>query len=243
MSTVVRLPGAVAALVTGPDAVPAAIASLGVPAPRPVLAMVGGAGGMTDDVTSVLSAVFTDLVAPAIRTHQAVAVDGGTDAGVMRLLGESRAAGFPFPLIGVAALGTVTYPGHAGTNPEAAPLDPHHSHFVLAPGDTWGDEVPYLAAVVSYLAADRPSVTVLANGGEIALTDAEHSLSQRRPVLILAGTGRAADKLAAAAADPAGCRDERLVAISTSPFVRVVDVNNRTEVAEGLDELLSTHPG
>ncbi|GID29618.1 hypothetical protein [Paractinoplanes brasiliensis] len=239
MSTVVRLPGAVAALVPDPEAVPGAIASLGLPASRPVLAMVGGAGGLTDDVTRILGAVFTDVIAPAIRTHQAVAVDGGTDAGVMRLLGRSRAAGFPFPLVGVAAVGTVTFPGHVGANPDAAPLDRHHSHFVLAPGDTWGDEAPYLAAVVSHLAAGRPSVTVLANGGEIALTDAEHSLAQGRPVLILAGTGRAADTLATAAADPARCRDERLAAIAASPLVRVVDVTDRTAVAAELDDLLS----
>lgn len=239
MSTVVRLPGAVAALVPGPDAVPGAIAALGLPAPRPVLAMVGGAGGLSDDVTRILGCVFTDLIAPAIRSRQAVAVDGGTDAGVMRLLGESRAAGSPFPLVGVAALGTVTYPGHTGANPDAAPLDRHHSHFVLAPGDTWGDEVPYLAAVVSHLAAGRPSVTVLANGGEIALVDVEHSLAQGRPVLVLAGTGRAADTIASAVADPAHCRDERLAAMAASPLVRVVDVTDHTTVAAELDHLLS----
>lgn len=239
MSTVVRLPGAVAALISGPAAVPGAITALGLPAARPVLAMVGGAGGLTDDVTRILGAVLTDLIAPAIRTHQAVAVDGGTEAGVMRLLGESRAAGFPFPLVGVAALGTVTYPGHVGANPDAAPLDRHHSHFVLAPGDTWGDEVPYLAAVVSHLAAGRPSVTVLANGGDIAITDAELSLAQGRPLLVLAGTGRTADTIASAAADPAHCRDERLASIAASPLVRVVDVTNHTEIATELDELLS----
>ncbi|GAB2566760.1 hypothetical protein Aab01nite_45920 [Paractinoplanes abujensis] len=239
MSTVVRLPGAVAALVTTPDAVPAALASLGLPTPRPVLALVGGAAGMAEDVTDVLAAVLTDLVAPAIRTHRAVAVDGGTDAGVMRLLGRTRAAGPSFPLVGVAALGTVTYPGHTGANPDAAPLDRHHSHFVLAPGDTWGDEVPYLAAVVSHLAADRPSVTVLANGGDIALTDAEHSLTRGRPVLILAGTGRAADDIAHAATSPT---TTRLSAIAHHPLARIVDVTNHPQLAEGLDELLSTPP-
>ncbi|MBM2621368.1 hypothetical protein JIG36_38285 [Actinoplanes sp. LDG1-06] len=242
MSTVVRWPGdrtAVAAFVTDPGAVPAAVASLGLPAPRPVLVMVGGAGGLTG---SALAPVFTGLIAPAIRSLGAVAVDGGTDAGVMRLLGSARAAGAPFPLVGVAALGTVTYPGHTGTNPHAAPLDRHHSHFVLAPGNTWGDEVPYMGAVASTLAGGCPSVTVLANGGDIALLDAEHSLAQRRPVLVLAGTGRSADKIAAAASHPAGCRDERLASLAGHPFVRIVDVTNHSEVAARLVELLSAPP-
>ncbi len=237
MSSLVRLPGAVAAVVDSLEEVPAAVGSLELGGPRPVVAVVGGAGNLTGG--SRLTAVFTDLLAPALRAHDAVAVDGGTDAGVMRLLGRARSG---FPLVGVATRGTVTFPGHHGANPGAAPLEAHHSHFVLTPGDTWGDEAPYLAAVAGAIARDRPSVTVLINGGEIALSDAEHSLALGRPVLVLAGSGRAADTIAAAASDPAGCRDERLVAIAENPLVRVVDLTHRNEVAAGLAAFLSAHP-
>ncbi|MGK5681977.1 hypothetical protein [Actinoplanes sp. URMC 104] len=223
--------------VNGPGDVPAAVASLGLGGPHPALVVVGGAGRMGDE--RALAAVFDELIAPAVRAHRAIAVDGGTDAGVMRLLGRSRAAGAPFPLVGVAAYGTVTYPGHEGVNPDSALLDGNHSHFVLVPGDTWGDEAAYLAAVASALAGDRPSVTVLANGGDISLADAEHSLAHRRPVLVLSGTGRSADRLAAAVTTPAHCRDERLAAIAGSPLVRVVDVADRAAVAALLDELLT----
>jgi hypothetical protein len=80
---------------------------LGLGAPLPVVAVVGGAGGIDEQTMDELSTVFTDVIVPVIRERGAVAVDGGTDSGVMRLLGRARAAGAPFPLVGVAALGTV----------------------------------------------------------------------------------------------------------------------------------------
>ncbi|WP_127506970.1 hypothetical protein [Actinoplanes solisilvae] len=218
-----------AVFVDSVDGVPAAVAALGLGAPRPVLVLVGGAGGLTGSASS--GAVLTDVIAPAVRAHAAAAVDGGTDSGVMRLLGRAAEG---FPLVGVAALDTVTYPGHTH-NPiaDAAPLEPHHTHFVLArEGRAWGDEAPYLAAAATALAAGRPSVTVLINGGELTLNDAEHSLAEGRPVLVLSGTGRAADRIAAHAG-------ERAAAIARSPLVRVVDVTDRDRVAAGLDELLS----
>ena len=116
---------------------------------------------------------------------------------------------------------------------QRAGLEPHHTHFVLVrSGRAWGDEAPYLAAVASALSPGRPSVTVLINGGELALGDAEHSLALGRPVLVLAGTGRAADRIATRA-------DERAAAVADSPCVRVVDVTDRTGIAAALDALLS----
>ncbi|MCO8271176.1 hypothetical protein M1L60_11285 [Actinoplanes sp. TRM 88003] len=241
MSTLVRLPGggtAVAAYVSGLGAVPAAVASFGLPAPSPVLVVIGGAGGLTDEVAASLSAVFTRVVAPAVRRHHAIAVDGGTDSGVMRLLG--RALGGDSPLVGVTALDTAVFPGHPGSPiADAVPLEDHHTHFVLVdPGHEWGDEAPYIAAAATALAAGAPSLTVLVNGGEITVDDARHSLAEGRPVLVLAGTGRTADAIAAAAADPASCRDERLVALATSPFVRAIAVTDEAVLAARIAELL-----
>jgi hypothetical protein len=219
--------------VTSLDAVPTAVAALGLGPPRPVLVLAGGASGLTG--TTGLEAVFADLVAPAVRAHDAFAVDGGTDSGVMRLLGRASSG---FPLVGVAALDTVTYPGHTHSPiADAAPLEPHHTHFVLVrPGHAWGDEAPYVAAVASALATGHPSVTVLVNGGELTLSDAEHSLARGRPLLVLGGTGRSADRIATRA-------DERAAAIADSPLVRVVDVTDHGRVAATLDDLLSGRSG
>jgi hypothetical protein len=203
-------------------------------APRPVVAVVGGAAGLDGD----LAGLFSDTIAPVVRARGAIAVDGGTDVGLMRLMGRACAAGPPFPLVGVAAEGTVRFPGHDPASPDAADLDPNHSHFVLVPGVTWGDEAPWLARVATVLAGPHPSVTVLANGGDIAYEDVRQSLAHDRPVLVLAGTGRTADEIAAAASDPAACRDPRAVALAHSRMVRVVHVDNRTRTAALVDEAL-----
>jgi hypothetical protein len=55
-------------------------------------------------------------------------IDGGTDAGVMQLIGRARAAsGGRFPLIGVAAEGTVMVPGAGTSSPDATELEPNHT--------------------------------------------------------------------------------------------------------------------
>jgi hypothetical protein len=230
---------AIAVRPAGLAGLPHAAALLGLGGPRPVVAVVGGAGLFDETAMATLTSLFTDAIGPVIRERAAIAVDGGTDTGVMRLLGRARAAGEPFPLVGVAATETVHYPGHRGANPHAAPLEPHHSHFVLVPGSGWGDEAPYLARLASLLADGRPSVPVLVNGGEISLEDCRLSVAERRPVLVLAGTGRSADRIAAAAADPANCGDPRISALAQSPMVRVIDVTNRPAAVAALRESLT----
>ena len=94
-----------------PEALPAALARARIPAPGPVVVLVGGAGGLDADRLRRLIPVFAVGLVPAIERAGAVAVDGGTDAGVMRLLGEARIANSAaFRLVGVAAEGTVRVP-------------------------------------------------------------------------------------------------------------------------------------
>ena len=45
------------------------------------------------------------------------------------------------------------------------------------------------------LARDRRSLTLLVNGGEIALRDAAASVAERRAVLVVVGSGRTADTI------------------------------------------------
>ena len=163
-------------------------------------------------------------------------IDGGTDAGVMRLIGRARTrAAARFPLIGVPAVGTVRSPGkHRRARSRWPlkqlggrrrwPLDAHHPHFLLVPGAEFGDEAPWIARVASELAGGRPSVSVLVNGGEIAYTDVACSLQVGRPVLAIAGSGRAADQLARAVRG--GPAEERAVRLAASGLVEVVDADD-----------------
>lgn len=216
--------------------VAAAVAALGLPQRRPALVVVGGAAGLGDDATVDLEPVALGIVRAA-ETCGAVIVDGGTDAGVMRLVGRARAAaGGRVPLVGVVVRALAGLPGLRLEGSMAA-LEPHHSHFVLVPGSSWGEEAPWISRVAGVVAGDARSVTVLVNGGEIAWTDVSESVAAGRPVLAVAGTGRTADALVAALAD--GPQDERaarlvetglVVAVGHGPGLAIV-VERRIEHA------------
>ena len=201
--------------------VASAIAGLGLRGRGPVLVVVGGAAGLDEADKKRLYTLFGHALLPIIASRQAVVVDGGTDSGVMQLLGRSRAeAGASFPLVGVATEKKVILPGDDAEPGDRAPLERHHSHFVLVPGSSWGDESPWLSWVAAEIAGSAPSVTVLINGGEIAFRDVAHSLEADRPVLVIAGTGRTADRIAAAVHDHHA--DEQAAQMAGSPLVTVV---------------------
>jgi hypothetical protein len=64
-------------------------------------------------------------------------------------------------------------------------LEPNHTHVVVVPGADWGDEVPWLSAVAATIAGDAPSITLLANGGEIVYRDGQASLAAGRRAFVL----------------------------------------------------------
>jgi SLOG in TRPM, prokaryote len=187
---------ATAVRVAGSDELTGALKQLDLGGSYPTLVLVGGAGGMGSADLERLRPVFEEALVPVAQAAGAVVVDGGTDSGVMRLLGQAHARhGATFPLVGVAAAVTVALEGNRSSRPDAAPLEPNHSCFLLVPGQDWGDESPWLARVATALAGTSPSVTVVVNGGPIVLSDVAHSVAVKRPVLLVAGSGRSADLL------------------------------------------------
>ena len=74
------------------------------------------------------------------------------------------------------------------------------------------------------LAGGWPSISVLVNGGEISYTDVACSLRAGRPVLAVAGSGRAADQLARAVRG--GPADEDAMRLAASGLVEVVDTDD-----------------
>jgi SLOG in TRPM, prokaryote len=218
-----------------------AVAGLGLRGRRPVLVVVGGAAGLDEADKGRLSTLFSLALLPAVASRHAVVVDGGTDSGVMQLLGRARAAaGASFPLVGVAAEKKVILPGNDAGPGDRAPLERNHSHFVLVPGSFWGDESPWLSRVATEIAGSAPSATVLINGGEIAFQDVANSLEADRPVLVIAGTGRTADRIAAAVHDHH--TDEQAAELAGSPLITVVSwAENPAAVCAALEEL--TGPG
>jgi len=172
----------------------AALAALGLDAPRLVVVLVGGAGRMTARDLDRLRPLFEQGLVPVAERLGGGVIDGGTDAGVMQLIGRARTrAEATFPLVGVPAVGTVRFPGKRSGVRRRWPLDAHHTHFVLVPGASWGDEAPWIARVGTELAGGSPSVTVLVNGGRVSYKDVACSLHVTRPVVTVAGSGRTAD--------------------------------------------------
>lgn len=181
----------------------AALRRIGLWKPRPTLVVVGGASKMTEESLVRLRQLFVEVLAPLAEELEAYVVDGGTDAGVMQMLGKARTdtAG-TFPLIGVAPEGKIALPNTSSSPSSGKPLEPNHTHFILIPGATWGDESPWLARIATMLASDSPSVTVLINGGETALLDVFENIEVGRPVVVVAGSGRLADEIAQAVLYP-----------------------------------------
>ena len=187
--------------VHSPRELPAALNEIGLNRARPTLVLAGGADGLSRSDLERLRPMFVGTLAPLAQRLGAYVLDGGTDAGVMKLMGQARAeANGDFPLIGVAAAGTVATPDANVTCTGATPLEPHHTHFVLIPGSHWGDESPWLGRTAGVLADGAPSVTVLVNGGETSGEDVSQSVSAGRPVVVVGGSVRIADDLAAALA-------------------------------------------
>lgn len=204
----------------------------------PVLVLVGGAGGLGADDEAGMTVLIRDYLVPVVVRAGASVVDGGTNAGIMRAIGSARSdAGAQFQLVGVAATGTVPFPGDAPEDDAEAEVDSNHTHIVLVPGTDWGDESPWLSEVASALSAGYSSATLLVNGGEIAYADVQLSLTAGRPLIVLAGSGRTADAIASAAGNPSA--DERAQRILASPLVRVVSLGTPDSLAAVLAAALT----
>ena len=220
------------------DEIAAALDSAGLRLDRAVIVLVGGAGTMGEKEFEIVAQVLRDEVVPVAERRDAVVIDGGTDSGVMQLIGRARSTlGGRFPLIGVAAEGTVLVPVAGTPSPDAVKLEPNHTLFLLVPGTRGGDEARWMMDVAGIVAGRRSSVTVLMNGGQIAYTDVAASLRSGRPVVVLAGSGRTADAIAKARAGNGG--DSRAVEIAASPLTTVADVGEAGMAAAAIEAALA----
>jgi hypothetical protein len=191
-------PPAMVALPTPQDTAADMLGTLGLGPCKAVLVLAGSAGSLDERLVSKLTQFFDRAVARAAAEAGATIVDGGTQAGVMALMGEGVASrGFQTSLLGVAPKGLVTYPDGPAAG---APLEPNHSHFVLVEGNEWGAETKTMYQLVAALAApgSLPVVVLLVGGGAVALTEMVEAVRQQRSVIVVEGSGGLADELAAA---------------------------------------------
>jgi hypothetical protein len=174
-----------------------------------------------------------DVLARTAEVLDAAVLCGGTDVGVMAAMGKARGrSGFQFPLVGIAPEGSVTWPegprsgGLLPIGGEREQLEPHHSHFILVPGNQFGDETKWISRAATMIAAGRhKSLAVLVNGGKVAQMDVDEGLAVDRPLLVLSGTGRLADEIAS--------RPVR------NSLIRILPAHNRKLLGETLRGLLA----
>lgn len=174
------------------------VQALGIPQPRSLIMIAGGAAQMGEQDRANLVRLFSDGIASIAATHHALVIDGGTQSGVMELMGQGVARQPQRPsLLGISPSGNITYPGK--TSPQAsqeqAPLDPNHSHFVLVDSNQWGGETETMYELAEVYSQSCPSVAILVNGGAIARNEALFNVRQGRPIIVIEGSGRLADQL------------------------------------------------
>jgi SLOG in TRPM, prokaryote/SMODS and SLOG-associating 2TM effector domain 1/Protein of unknown function (DUF4231) len=168
--------------------------------PRSLLLLIGGADELDQNLTSQLDQLFSRGLARAAADTEAVIMDGGTAAGVMELMGKAVAdRGRVSPLVGVAPIGKVTYPGEPANvrgDDDRVPLDPNHSHFVLTEGSDWASGNEAMVKLASELGAGLTVIAVLVNGGPSTKDEVLRSVRQGWPIIVIEGSGRLADEIA-----------------------------------------------
>jgi hypothetical protein len=179
----------------------AALRALGFMHYSPVIFVSGGAGGMSEEDKAIATRMIEEVCRYAVECN-AVIVDGGTESGIMQMLGDVRRRfDLGFPLIGVSPLGKISYPGYKNSNEEAF-LEDSHSHFVLVDGEEWGDESKTIVGLTNQLSGygRRPAIGLLINGGAIALKEIYLATNTQRKmsIIVLEGSGRAADDISTA---------------------------------------------
>src|SRR5690348_12508152 len=111
--------------------------ALGIATPAAVVLVSGGADTFDPAIAPKLTQLIGRGLLRAGRAAGAVFIDGGTDAGVMALIGRAAGAGAePITLIGVAPEALVQHPdiSPAETAGGRVALAPNHTHFVLTQG-------------------------------------------------------------------------------------------------------------
>lgn len=226
--------GNCARLVAPPVGTPATsiLKTLDIEQPKGVIIVVGGAAGLDETMKGLLLRLFSRGIAFAAASSGSLTIDGGTNAGVMAMMGQGVAdRGRKSPLLGIAPAGKVTYPGGPaeGSIEDGAPLDPNHSHFVLVESDEWGGETDTLFDIIKEFDKIVPVVMILANGGLHARKEVLISVREGWPIIVIQGSGRLADEIAIAVREKTEPANEEIVAMVRYDRMTLFDIGKGPE--------------
>src|SRR5262249_20187999 len=148
---------------------------------------------------------------------RALIIDGGTQSGVMAMMGEAVAARpGTCRLLGIAPQGKINHPELSDTSSlsDGTPPEPNHSHFVLVESNEWGGETTKMLELAR--AFNAPTVAILVNGGAIAADEALQSVRNGWQLLVFEGSGRFADELSNAVRDGQSAKSTEVSEIARS---------------------------
>ena len=118
----------------------ALLQQLGLIGPHAIVIVVGGAESLDPAIEPRLRQLFELSVVRAAARANAPIVDGGTQSGIMAVLGQAAAESVAkVQLVGVAPAGKVTWPGDDRGLTGATVLEPNHTHFLLANSTAWAE--------------------------------------------------------------------------------------------------------
>ncbi|MCU0497109.1 MAG: hypothetical protein MUF87_07145 [Anaerolineae bacterium] len=215
------------------------LTTLGIFGQTPTIFITGGASQMSQEDLQKTREIMA-MVAQFAQDQGATVIDGGTESGVMQMIGEARKAhGHRFNLIGTCPWGKIAYPGYQNPEEEAQ-LDSNHSHFVLVEGNEWGDESEMILQLTHAISGHgkMAALGILINGGRIAKQEVYLAATKqyKLPILVLEGSGRFADEIATAF--KTGRANQRIIqAILAGGDIQLISTN---EGAEAIREKLSS---
>ncbi len=204
--------------------------ALEIASPRAVILLFGGAAGLEDSRKTRLATLFAEGVTPVAAELGALIIDGGTQSGVMAMMGEAVAQSHTtVQLLGIAPEGKITNPEIAGASkiPEGVSLEPNHSHFVLVESNHWGGETTTMLELARAFKAQ--TIAILVNGGAIAGDEALQSVHNGWPLLVVEGSGRFADEVSAAVRDGQAAKSTEVREIACSGRVTLFHIDDSAE--------------
>ena len=168
---------------------------LKLPVPRFAIALHLGAMDMMPDYRQKIKDLLKDSLIRFAQDNQALIADGGTEAGVIQIVGEAyEALDANFPLVGITVSDTVTFPGGPPPAEGRWSLNEAHTHFVIVEANDFGAESQLLVGMARV--AGRAGLALVINGGGIVRSEIEMHARLGTPIIVLKGTGRYADQLA-----------------------------------------------
>eukprot|EP01138_Halocafeteria_seosinensis_P010237 gb/GECG01010455.1/.p1 GENE.gb/GECG01010455.1/~~gb/GECG01010455.1/.p1 ORF type:complete len:2817 (+),score=410.58 gb/GECG01010455.1/:1-8451(+) len=168
--------------------------------PKALVCVFGGAAGLHDLLVPGLKTLIQKGAVAGAVMAGAMILDGGTDAGVMSMIGSSLedCPERTMRLLGIVPGGVVKLPGDEDLHKSVAnkaPLESHHSNFAIVPSKEWGGETTSMFTMMKALSRRLPTIAILANGGFISKKEIISAVRQSVPVIVISGSGRLADKI------------------------------------------------